>query len=123
MTTLEIGKKLVELCSQGQNQNAVEALYSPDIVSIEAGAPPGQNRETKGIQGVIGKGKWWADNHTIHSAKTDGPYPHDDRFAVKFEYDVTFKPENRRFTLSEIALYTVKNDKIVKEEFFYAMPG
>ena len=34
-TTLEIGKKLVSLCKQGHWLEAVDTLYSPDIVSIE----------------------------------------------------------------------------------------
>ena len=36
MTTLEVGKKLVELCKQGKNQEAMDTLYAPDIVSVEA---------------------------------------------------------------------------------------
>jgi hypothetical protein len=104
MNTLEIGKKLVELCRQGKNEEAVNTLFSADIVSVEAGGPPGQDTTTKGIAGVLGKGKWWMDNHT-----------------VRFTYDVTFKPDNKRFVMDEAALYTVANGKVVKEEFFYTM--
>jgi hypothetical protein len=121
MTTTEIGKKLVELCKQGKNDVAMDTLYSPDIVSVEAGGPPGKDPVSTGLQAVAAKGKWWAENHTIHSAAADGPYPNGDQFIVKFVYDITFKPENKRFTMEEMALYTVKNDKIVKEQFFYAM--
>ena len=56
MNALEVGKKLVDLCKQGKNEEAIEALYSPDVVSVEAGAPPGQSPETKGI---AGKGVHW----------------------------------------------------------------
>src|SRR5262249_35812487 len=41
MTTQEIAQELVDLCSQGKFREATDALYSPDIVSVEAGAPPG----------------------------------------------------------------------------------
>ena len=41
MTTLEVGKKLVELCNQGKNMEAMETLYAQDICSVEAGGPPG----------------------------------------------------------------------------------
>ncbi|MEO8705536.1 MAG: nuclear transport factor 2 family protein [Kofleriaceae bacterium] len=121
MTTLEVGKQLVELCRAGKNAQAMETLYSADVVSVEAGGPPGQDRETKGIAGVIGKSKWWTDNHEVHSHTVDGPWPHDDRFIVRFTYDITFKPASKRFTMEEAALYTVKDGKIVREEFFYAM--
>lgn len=121
MTTLEIGKQLVELCQAGKNTEAIQLLYSPDIVSVEAGSPPGMQRESKGMEAILGKGKWWAENHTIHSAKVEGPFPHDDRFAARFTYDVTNKPSGQRFTMDEIALFTVKDGKIVREEFFYSM--
>jgi len=121
MTTLEIGKQLVELCKQGKNAEVIEKLYDKDIVSVEAGAPPGGSAETRGIEAIRGKSKWWADNHIVHSATCDGPFPHGDRFIVRFTYDVTNKPQNRRLQMDEAALYTVKDGRIVREEFFYAM--
>jgi ketosteroid isomerase-like protein len=121
MNTLEIGKKMVELCREGKNDEAIKTLFSKDIVSVEAGAPPGQDATTKGMEAVLAKGKWWVDNHIIHSAKAEGPWPHGDRYIVRFTYDVTFKPDNKRFTMDEAALYTVANGKVVKEEFFYTM--
>jgi hypothetical protein len=57
----------------------------------------------------------------VHSAVVDGPYPHDDRFAVRFTYDVTFKPQDKRFKMDEVGLFTIQDGKIVKEEFFYSM--
>ena len=121
MNTLEIGKKLVKLCREGKNEEAVNTLLADDVVSVEAGAPPGQNATTNGIEGVRGKGVWWRENHEIHSAKVEGPWPNGDKFIVRFSYDVTFKPAKQRFIMEEAALYTVANGKIVKEEFFYHM--
>jgi len=71
MTTQEVADQLVKLCSVGQFAEATEALYSPDIVSMEAGAPPGGSRESKGIAAVNAKGEWWAANHEVHSATVD----------------------------------------------------
>jgi hypothetical protein len=121
MTTLEVGKKLVELCSVGKMHEAAETLYSQDISSLEAGGPPGQPREVSGMKAIIAKGQWWESNHTVHSASVEGPWPCDNQFIVKFKFDVTFKPENKRFTMEEAALYTVSNGKIVREVFFYSM--
>jgi ketosteroid isomerase-like protein len=118
-TTLEVGKRLVELCSQGKNAEAIKELYAKDITSIEAGAPPGMSAETRGIEGVIAKSTWWAENHTVHSAKAEGPWPHGDRFIARFTYDITMKASNQRVTMDEAALYTVADGKIVREEFFY----
>jgi ketosteroid isomerase-like protein len=119
MTTLEVGKKLVELCKQGKNHEAMETLYSPDIVSVEARVVEGLPAEARGRAAVEAKSKWWSDNHTVHSASCDGPWPNGDRFVVRFTYDVTNKPSNQRFQMDEAALFTVKDGKIVREEFFY----
>ena len=121
MTTKDIGQKLVDLCKAGKNHDAMTELYAKDIVSVEAGAPPGQSPESKGLEAVLAKGKWWAENHEVHSAKVDGPFPHGDRFAVMFDYDITRKQANQRIQMREVALYTVKDGKIVREEFFYSM--
>lgn len=119
MTTLEIGKQLVELCRAGKNTEVKDKFYDKDIVSVEAFAPPGGSAETRGVEAVGAKGQWWADNHVVHSANVEGPWPHGDRFVVRFTYDVTFKPTNERKKLDEAALFTVKDGKIVREEFFY----
>jgi ketosteroid isomerase-like protein len=99
----------------------MKALYSNDIVSMEAGAPPGQSREAKGIAAVKAKGEWWVANHEVHSAVVEGPLVAGSHFAVVFKLDVTFKPQSRRFTMEEVAVYKVVDGKIVYEEFFYNM--
>jgi ketosteroid isomerase-like protein len=120
MNAQEVGTRLVALCREGKSEECKDTLYSPDIISVEAAAPPGADRTSRGIEAIRAKGKWWTDNHTVHSAETFGPYPHgDDRFAVRFVYDITSKPMNKRFTMDEVAVFTVNNGKIIKEEFFY----
>ena len=121
MTTQEVAAQLVKLCSQGKFMEAAEALYSPDIVSVEPGAPPGQSRESKGIAAVKAKGEWWVANHEVHSSVVEGPLVAGSHFAVTFKIEVTFKPEKRRFTMEEVAVYKVADGKIVYEEFFYNM--
>ena len=121
MTVQEVADKLVELCAQGKAEEAMETLYSPDIVSVEAGAPPGGERESKGIEAVKGKGALWIANHEIHSAGVEGPLVAGPFFSIALKYDVTFKPESRRFVMEEIAVYKVVDGKIVREEFFYSI--
>ena len=119
MTVMEIGKKLVEFCQKGENLKAIETLYSPNIVSVEAMDMPGMPAEMHGIEAIVGKNKWWLENHEIHSASCEGPFPHGNRFIVHFAYDVTNKPTQKRMQMNEMALYTVDGGKIIHEEFFY----
>jgi ketosteroid isomerase-like protein len=119
MNTLEIANRLVELCKQGKNDEA-KSLYAPDAVSVEAFAPPGMQREAKGLDAIRAKSEWWRANHEIHSASITGPWPHGERFIVGFQYDVTNKPSAQRMQMDEVGLFTVEDGKIVREEFFYA---
>jgi len=119
MTIQEIANTLVQLCSVGKFQEAMETLYSPGIVSVEATAPPGGSREATGLDAVRAKGKWWEDNHEVHGSKVEGPLVAGAHFAVTFKIDVTFKPQSKRFVMEEVAVYKVADGKIVREEFFY----
>jgi hypothetical protein len=121
LTTQEVADGLVKLCSQGKFDEATDTFYSPEILSVEAGAPPGQSRESKGIAAVKAKGEWWMANHEIHSAKIEGPLVAGSHFAATFKLDVTFKPQGRRFQMEEIAVYKVVDGQIVYEQFFYNM--
>ena len=118
--TAAIADELVSLCKVGRNRDAINALYSPDIVSVESMGNATTPREAKGLDAVRGKGEWWATNNEIHSAVVEGPFiGEDDKFAVYFNYDVTFKPTGKRNNMEEMALYTVKDGKVVREQFFY----
>jgi hypothetical protein len=121
MTPIEIGTKLVELIKAGKNREAMETLYAHDIVSVEAGAPPGQDRETRGVTACFEKSKQFAARMELHGNEVEGPFPNGDRVALILRSDVTPRAGGPRFTMTEVALYTVAGDKIVREEFFYRM--
>ena len=122
MDTKQVGEKLVALCKEGKNLEAIATLYDDNIVSVEAMVPPDMARETQGIDGVRGKNEWWIGNHDVHSASSDGPFVNGDQFAVIYDYDVTAKagPQaGQRFQMKEVGVYTVANGKVVREVFHY----
>jgi len=124
MDVKEIGKKLVEYCNRGENKKAIDELYGKDIVSVEAMESPEMPAEMRGIDQIRGKNDWWFENHEVHSGVASGPYPNKDKFAVNFKYDITPKAgpmAGKRVKMDEVALYTVKDGKIVREEFYYDM--
>lgn len=67
----------------------------------------------------IRKSKFFLDNNEVHKLEVFGPYPTDDRFAVRFVLEVTFKPSGQRRAIDEVGLFTVAKGKITREEFFY----
>ncbi|HEX3436155.1 MAG TPA: nuclear transport factor 2 family protein [Pseudacidobacterium sp.] len=119
MSIADIANDLVALCREDKNLEAVDKYYSNDIVSVESASSTDMPAEMKGIEAIRGKNKWWLDNHTIHSQEVNGPYVGKDQFAVEFKIDFTNKPSGKRIRLSEMALYTVKDGKIVHEHFYY----
>ena len=121
MDTKAVATKLVELCKQGKFLDAVNTLYSNDIVSVEPMGNAQMPAEMRGIDKVRGKNQWWMDNHEMHHAEVFGPFIHGDRFIVGFHIDVSAKAgpkAGKRMTLSETALYLVKDGKVAREEFF-----
>lgn len=123
MNTMEIARKLVELCKQGKNMEALDTLFAEDMVSVEAVTMSGMEQEAKGLAAVKKKNEWWGANHEVHSASVTGPWPNGDRFVVGYEFDVTNKPSGKRMKMDEVGLYTVRDGKIVREEFFYDTAG
>ena len=115
-STQDIAKAFTELCRTGKFEEAGKRFWSDDIVSIEP--MEGDMARLRGRKAVEGKGKWWADNHEVHSVAVEGPFVNRDEFTVRFEMDVTPKGQPR-MKMTETALYTVKGEKIVEEKFFF----
>lgn len=120
MTVLETGQKLVEYCKQQKNLEAIDTLYSQDIVSIESKPFEGLSAEMHGIDAIRQKNIRWFENQKINSSSVHGPFIHGDRFSVNFKTNVTSKNDGKTRDLEEVGIYTVKKDKIIKEEFFSA---
>jgi SnoaL-like domain len=117
MTTEEVAQKVVELVRKQAWHEALNTLYDKDIVSVEAQASGGDSPEKRGIDQVRGKTDWWVNAMEVHSFTANGPFVAHDRFVVQYDADVTDKNSKKRMQLSEVGVYTVKNGKIVREEF------
>jgi hypothetical protein len=118
-----VAEELVSLCRAGKYLDAVEKFYSRDIVSVEGIDSPQKPAEMRGIDVIRGKNERWVQNNEIHKAEALGPLVGEGQFAVHFEFEFTPKQSGQRMKLSEMGLYTVKDGKIVREQFFYHMPG
>lgn len=121
-TTAEVANELVSLCREGRNLEAIDSFYANDVISIESAGDEAMPAKMQGIDAIRGKNQWWMDTHEIHGHTVDGPFVGDGQFAVHYTFDVTARPGGRRLHMSEMALYTVKDGKVVAEQFFYNRP-
>jgi ketosteroid isomerase-like protein len=111
------------VASRDPTDNMVPKTSTEEIPSTEPVGSPEMPAEMSGIDAIRGKHEWWEANNEVHSVEANGPLLGQDQFAVQFIFDATFKPTGQRQTMTEMALYTVKDGKIVEEQFFYNVPG
>lgn len=118
-TMMATAERLVGLCRAGREAEALDTLYDPGCVSVEA--TPDQMSRADGLEAIRGKHAWWAANFTLHDATVEGPFPHGaDRFAVIFGMETTENATGTRSQMREVAVYSVNPaGRIVREEFFY----
>jgi hypothetical protein len=119
--TMKVGQQLVDLCKRGENLKAIDQLYATDIESLEPLSSEGMNEKSRGIEAIRKKNVAWNDSMEVHSMELEGPFPFGDRFAVHYKIDATDKKKKERMKMEEVAIYTVHNGKIIREEFFYTM--
>ena len=117
MNTEEVAKNVVELVRKQAWYEAFDTLYDDNIVSVEAFSMSGGSPETRGKEGVRGKIDWWVNAMEVHSFNASEPFVAHDRFVVQYDADVTDKSSKQRRRMSEVGVYTVKNGKIIREEF------
>jgi hypothetical protein len=118
MTVPQIAHRLAELCNQGNFEQAQKELFDNDAVSIEPEAGGGFEKETKGLDAIIEKGKKFGSMvEEVHGCSASDPIVAGNSFAISLNMDTTMKGRERS-TLSELCVYKVKDGKIISEQFF-----
>ena len=117
--TIDVANQLAELCREQKYIEAVETLYDENIVSIEPMDTEEMPGRLEGKQDVMNKNKWFIDNFEVVESTVYGPYPNGERFAMAFCVTAKNKETQETSKMEEVALYTVKNGKIIQEVFFH----
>jgi len=92
MTTQQVANNLVKLCREGKHKEAVQELYSPEIVSVEPEGTPNS---------------------------VSDPIVAEKYFSCSMLMNVQMKGAPVAIDMDEICVYTVNEGKIVREEFFH----
>lgn len=121
MTTLEIANKWAEFCQMGQYDKAHQELYDQNCVSLEMDGAEGFTPRVEGLDGIMEKGKQFDEMvEEFHGMEIEGPIVAGNHFTAAMKMDITMKGQPRKID-EEIAIFKVKNGKIVSEQFFYAL--
>jgi len=121
MTTQGLADRYYDLFKQRQVAEIYEQLYSADIVCTEPehALSMGVPTVTRGIEAVLAKSKARQELIAeVHSFFSSEPVVGGDYFSVAMGRDMTLK-NGQRLQLAEIAVFGVRNNKIVSETFFY----
>jgi hypothetical protein len=118
MSANETARRLVELCRQGKWEEAQKELFAEDAVSIEPHATPAFEKETKGLDAILEKGRRFeAMVQEMHGLNVSEPLVTGSAIAFKLTMDITMKGRPRE-SWEELCVYQVKDGKIISEQFF-----
>jgi len=117
MTTKEIAAKFYEYMQQGAFDKIYAELCSSDFSSEET---PGSDwPKAVGMEQIREKGKKWNETiEAMHGGTCEKPFVAGNYFTCYMTMDFTPKG-GERTNMEEIGFYTVKDGKIVSEQFFY----
>ena len=118
MTTQEVANRFHELSQSGQWDKIQDELFAENAASIEPPQAQGM-RSVEGLAAIKEKGKQFGEMvEEMHGGFTSAPLVGGRFFSVAMGMDCTMKGMGRQ-KMDEIAVYEVKDGKIVKEQFFY----
>ncbi|MBS1509915.1 MAG: nuclear transport factor 2 family protein [Bacteroidetes bacterium] len=117
MTTQQVADRFYELSQMDGYQHIHSELYSNEVKSIEPEGSMFQN--AVGLDGLAEKGQQFgAMIETMHGGYCSKPLVAGHFFTCVMGMDVTLKGQPR-MQMDEVAVYEVRDGKIVSEQFFY----
>jgi hypothetical protein len=118
MTTQEVANRMNELFKQFKWSQVQEELFAENAVSIEPPGSPGLQTAV-GLAAIKKKGEDFNNMvEEFHGGWVSEPQVGGKHISFAMGIDATYKGVGRQ-KMEEIAVYEVKDGKIVKEQFFY----
>ena len=119
MSTGNVARRLIELCRAGRFDQAVQELYDKRARSIEMEGQGPELISVEGLDAIKLKGKRFEDSvKEMHAITVSDPLIAGPFFTIALGLDATYTDGDRR-AMKEVCVYEVRNDKIVREQFFY----
>lgn len=118
MTTQDVANRMNELFRENKWEQVQDELYAEDAISIEPEQAQGL-KTVKGIAAIKQKAKDFnAMIEEMHGGWHSEPIVAGNFISFGMGMDVTLKGMGH-MKMDEIAVYEVKNGKVVKEQFFF----
>ena len=118
MSTQEIAKRFYTLAQEGKWEQLQNELFSKNAKSIEPAHAIGL-ATVAGLDKIKEKGvQWQTMIQEVHGGYCNEPQVAGNFFSCAMGVDLTMKGQPRS-QMDEIALYEVKEGKIISEQFFY----
>ena len=120
MSNRRNAENLYEMIGQGQVLDAFEKFYHEDVVMIEA---TGETRNGKNANREYEQ-QWMNNVQEMHGGGVNSITANEESEVTMVEswMDVSFKDGNR-MKLEQVAVQNWNNGQIVKERFYYNLPG
>lgn len=115
----EVAAQFVQMfrANPGNDKAIWDALFHKKFESVEGGM------RWSGRKAVEAKAADFNARNEVHSCAVEGPFVGTTGFGVKFVAEMSDRTSGNRTQMSELAFYTVRNGKVVEEQFLYGQPG
>ena len=118
LTTAEVAKRFYQLAQTGKWYEIQDELFAENASSIEPSTSEGLKTVT-GLDAIRKKGKEWdAMIEEVYGGYCNEPQVAGNYFVCAMGVDVKMKGQPRG-KMDEIALYEVRDGKIISEQFFF----
>ena len=117
----EVVSRYVSLLRRGDLAAALN-LLAPDVVRTAPLEGADGSAGLRGVEAIGENGRRQTAGYRIRGVEIDGPYPHEDRFAVRFAFDEIHLRTGRQATTEKMSVYTVRGGAIVSEDVYYHTP-
>ena len=118
LTTADVAADFTAWWLAGDYRAAGEKYWAEDVVSVE---PHDQaddaNTVYRGIEAVRARHSRWFSTHGIEDLCVDGPFITGNHFALFI--DMLVVHAGQRIPHSQIAVFAVRDGKIIEERFFH----
>lgn len=118
MTTQEVADRFSQLAKENDFSKIQDEMFADNAASIEPPGVPGM-QSVEGLEAIKKKGEDFQSTvEEMHGGYCSEPVVGGNYFSVAMGMDATMKGMGR-IKMDEIAVYEVKDGKIVKEQFFF----